>query len=79
MSSEILGLGCYTVIYAAQYHGKECAAKMAFSKINFQRSLTDECKLLLTLRHPCIIQLLGIFYTHTQSDPKSPVMLMERM
>ena len=77
ISSEILGSGSYSIIYAAQYHGKECAAKIAFSKKNLQRSLRVECKLLVTLGHPCIIQLVGIFFT--QSDPISPVILMERM
>ena len=65
------------MIYAAQYHGKECAAKIAYSKKNLQRSLREECELLVTLRHPCIVQLVGIFFT--QDDPTSPVILMERM
>ena len=67
------------MIYAAQYHGKECAAKIAYSKSDksFHKSLREECKLLVTLRHPCIIQLLGIFFT--KDDPTSLVILMERM
>ena len=65
------------MIYAAYYHGKECAAKIASSKKNLQRSLAEECELLVTLRHPCIIQLVGVFFT--QSDATSPVILMERM
>ena len=67
------------MIYAAQYHGKECAAKVAHSRSskNFQRSFREECKLMVTLRHPCIIQLVGIFFR--KGDPASPVMLMERM
>ena len=67
------------MIYAAQYHGKECAAKIAHSRSDksFQRSFREECKLLITLRHPCIIQLVGIFFK--KDDPASPVILMERM
>ena len=67
------------MIYAAQYHGKECAAKIAYSKSDnyLQKSLRNECKLLVTLRHPCIIQLVGIFFR--KDDPTSPVILMEKM
>ena len=63
------------MIYAAQYHGKEFVAKIAYSEKNHQRSLREEYKLLVILRHPCIIQLIGIFFT--QDD--SPALLMERM
>ena len=67
------------MIYAAQYHGKECAAKIAYSKSdnNLQKSLKEESKLLITLRHPCIIQLVGIFFR--KDDLTSPVILMEKM
>ena len=67
------------MIYAAQYHGKECAAKIAYSKSDndLQKSLREESKLLVTLRHPCIIQLVGIFFR--KDDPTSPVILMEKM
>ena len=67
------------MIYAAQYHGKECAAKIAYSRSdnNLQKSLKEESKLLVTLRHPCIIQLVGIFFR--KNDPTSPVILMEKM
>ena len=67
------------MIHAARYHGKECVAKIAYSKSdnNLQKSLREECKLLVTLRHPCIIQLVGIFFR--KDNPTSPVILMEKM
>ena len=66
------------MIYAAQYHGKECAAKIAYSKSdNNLQMFLKECKLMVTLRYPCVIQLVGIFFK--KDDPTSPVILMERM
>ena len=64
------------MIYAAQYHGK---AKIAYSRsdINLHKSLKKESKLLITLRHPCIIQLVGIFFR--KDKPTSPVILTEKM
>ena len=67
------------MIYAAQYHGKLCAAKVAHSMSDkkFHKSIRRECKFLAALTHPCIISLVGILFT--QDDPLSPVILMERM
>ena len=78
ITPEVLGYGSYSVVYAAQYCGKQCVVKrIRPSNEKSHKSLNKELKVLLTLKHPCIIQLLGVFFT--SDNPQSPVLLMERM
>jgi len=78
IAPDVLGYGSYSVVYAAQYCGKQCVVKRIRSRNQKScKSLTKELKVLLTLKHPCVIQLLGIFFTSDYL--KSPVLLMERM
>ena len=70
-----LGSGSYSVVYAVEYCGKQCAVKK--TKVHSEkskRSLDRESKVLLNLKHPCVIQLIGIYIT-----TDGPVLLMERM
>ena len=78
ITPEVLGYGSYSVVYAAQYCGKQCVVKkIRPSNEKSHKSLNKELKVLLTLKHPCIIQLLGVFFT--SDNPQSPELLMERM
>ena len=75
ITSEVMGYGSYSVVHSAEYCGKRCVVKkMHLNEKKFQKSFKKECKVLLTLKHPCVIQLLGIF-----GESKSPSLLMETM
>ena len=75
----MLGYGSYSVIYSAEYCGKQCVVKkMPLRNEKSHKSLKKDCQVLLTLKHPCIVQILGILYL-TPGDPGSHSLLMERM
>lgn len=66
--------GSYYVIHDAQYCGKKCIAKKEHSeKENTKKLLKQERQFLVTLNHPCIVELLI-----SSGSPKSPILLMER-
>lgn len=85
ISSEVVqGGGCFSTMYttkycAAWYHGKECVVKNIHSKNNkcFSNLLFKEGNVLATLKHPCIIRLLGIFFI--PSGRTSPLLLLEKI
>ena len=73
-----LGRGSYAVVYTVEYKGLKCAAK------NFHRELyqqeysihrfQEECAILSQLRHPNIVQFLGVYY---QPGSILPALVME--
>ena len=80
------GVGAYGRVFAVDYNGVECTAKdvhpilvcgvsekeFKFTRENFLR----ECQQCAKLRHPNIVQFLGIYYkpcTHI------PILVMEKM
>ena len=74
ISTKILKLGTYYLGYEAQYNGKQYIAKMEHTKIKFSKKLLkQEGKLLVHLKHPCIVQQLTVY------SARSPVLLMEKM
>ena len=90
-----LGRGAYGRVYAVKYFQMVCAAKEIHSilvesvreaeKIQIVGSFIEECRQCSKLRHPNIIQFLGIYYpTRTGSagsfkNEALPVMVMEMM
>ena len=80
-TGEELGRGSYAAVVAVDYKGMRCAAKKIYSILS-QRGEGDrlvtrfeeECRLLGALRHPHIVQFLGIYF-----DPATdlPVLVME--
>ena len=86
---ESLGSGSYGKVFAVKHGGKTYAAKEIHSKLQLldtvsieeKRAVKDnflrECHQCSTLRHPNIVELIGVYY----SDPHSvlPVMVMELM
>ena len=75
-----LGRGSYAVVVEVQYHGLRCAAKK-IHKIFHQQQVGDlvarfeaECSLLSQLRHPHIVQFLGIYF---ERGSNTPVLVME--
>ena len=80
-TGEELGRGSYAAVIEVDFKGMRCAAKKIYSILS-QRGEGDrlvarfeeECRLLGTLRHPHIVQFLGIYF-----DPATdlPVLVME--
>ena len=83
-----LGKGSYGKVFEVDYRGTLCAAKEVHS---FLLQLVDrdgaaklkddflrECHLWSTLRHPNVVQFLGIYYPSTD-ESGLPIMLLEKM
>lgn len=78
-----IGSGAYGAVYEASYQELPCAAKVLHSSLfevnpasykKLVERFEQECKLLSKIRHPCIVQFLGI-----TRDPGSrlPILVME--
>ena len=83
--SQVLGTGSYGSVVKATLDHLPCAAKIlhqAFFRFddpgaeNFAARFDQECRLLGDLKHPCIVQFLGLV-----QDPHNcrPILLMELM
>ena len=80
-TGEELGRGSYAAVIEVDYKGMRCAAKKIYSVLS-QRGEGDrlvvhfeeECRLLGTLRHPHIVQFLGIYFDRATD---LPVLVME--
>ena len=73
-----LGRGSYGTVYAAQYSGKPCAAKQMhpFLRHDKLEIFVREINILSTLKHPSIVQFLGIYF---MDKSQTPLLLMEMM
>ena len=79
-TGEELGRGSYAAVVAVDYKGIRCAAKKIYSILSqrggdrYVTRFEEECRLLGALRHPHIVQFLGIYF-----DPATdlPVLVME--
>ena len=63
-----IGRGSYAVVHAIEYRGLKCAAK-EFHRLLYEsgmeesaRRFKQECALLSQLRHPNVVQFLGVYY-----------------
>ncbi|XP_065906643.1 probable serine/threonine-protein kinase roco4 isoform X2 [Dysidea avara] len=89
-----LGRGAYGRVYAIKYCGTICAAKEIHSilveevgDVEMRRTVESfmrECRQCSTLRHPNVIQFLGVYYPSVgagdvQGRMRLPVMVMEMM
>ena len=90
-----LGRGAYGKVYAVKYCGTICAAKEIHSilveevgDVEMRRTVElfmKECRQCSTLRHPNVIQFLGVYYPSEgvggvlQGRMRLPVMVMEMM
>ena len=89
-----LGRGAYGRVYAVKYCGTTCAAKEVHSilieevgEVEMRRTVElfmKECRQCSTLRHPNVIQFLGVYYPSVgagavQGRMRLPVMVMEMM
>ena len=83
-----LGKGSYGKVFEVDYSGKLCAAKEIHSLLlelatgegatKLKDDFLRECQLWSTLRHPNVVQFLGIYYPSTD-ESGLPIMLMEKM
>ena len=80
-TGEELGRGSYAAVVEVDYKGMRCAAKKIYSILSqrgegdrYVTRFEEECRLLGALRHPHIVQFLGIYF-----DPATdlPVLVME--
>ena len=86
-----LGSGSYGKVFEVEYDGKLCASKEVHRWTQVMELLTAaeeqskikddflrECHLWSTLRHPNVVQFLGIYYP-SSDESGLPVMVMEKM
>ena len=86
--SQILGHGSYGNVVKAMLDNLPCAAKIihpTFFTSNdpntsvFTQRFVQECRILRTLKHPCIVQFLGVLEDPRPSSNHLPILLMELM
>ena len=88
LSNEI-GAGAYGKVFQAEYYGSHCVAKEFSSTLKpalevstrgtqkVKENLLKKCQRILQLRHPNIVQFLGVHYK--PSSPTIPLLMMEMM
>ena len=79
-----VGHGSYAVVKELEYHGLKCVGKKIHGilfesatpheKAAMLERFAGECELLSRLRHPCIVQFLGVWY---QQGSRLPILVME--
>ena len=78
-----LGVGSYASVYEVNYLGLKCAGKKIHELLLRQggcgityalRRFEEECRLLSRLRHPNIVQFLGVY---TEQGMQAPILIME--
>ena len=93
LNRDELGRGAYGIVYAVEYCQTICAAKEILSilvegvgQVEMQRTIESfmrECRQCSRLRHPNVIQFLGVYYPSTgvggANRMRLPVMIMEMM
>ena len=79
---KILASGTYTYILEVQYMGLKCVGKKLKDHVADSRNANsrivsrfqDECRIHSLLRHPNIVQILGVYF---QQAMKTPILVME--
>ena len=76
-----LGHGAYATVMEVEYMGLKCAGKKIHDLLLRQgemsytvRRFEEECRILSQVRHPSIVQFLGVYY---QQGMKVPILVME--
>ena len=80
ISEEVLGRGSYGVVHAATYAHLRVAAKSCHAILqpsqHIMERFADECDMLSRVRHPSIVEFLGV---HMDPDTHEPYIVMELM
>ena len=76
-----LGHGSYATVLELEYMGLKCAGKKIHELLLEQgdasytvRRFEEECRLLSQVRHPNIVQFLGVYF---QQGVRAPILVME--
>ena len=76
-----LGHGSYATVLELEYMGLKCAGKKIHELLLRQgdtsytvRRFKEECRLLSQVRHPNIVQFLGVYF---QQGVQTPILVME--
>ena len=86
--SHVLGTGSYGSVVKARLDKLPCAAKILHhtfftssdpNAVDFMQRFQLECRILRQLRHPCIVQFLGIIEDPRPRSNGRPILLMELM
>ena len=86
--SEVLGTGSYGSVIKAKLDGLPCAAKILHHTFftsndphitDFICRFKQECRILRHLKHPCIVQFLGVLEDPRPRGNHRPILLMELM
>ena len=81
MTDRVLGRGSYATVLELEYMGLKCAGKKIYQLSLRRRDASDiirrfenECHLLSRVRHPNIVQFLGVCF---QEGVQAPILVME--
>ena len=85
---NVLGYGSYGKVFEVEFDGKSCAGKEVHpymiehaskeERAKVKRIFLRDCEVWSALRHPNLVQFLGIYYP-SNDESGLPVMVMERM
>ena len=81
MTDRELGHGSYATVLELEYMGLKCAGKKIHEMLLRQggasytvRRFEEECRLLSQVRHPNVVQFLGV---HFQQGVPAPILVLE--
>ena len=86
--SAVIGAGAYGSVIKAKLDHLPCAAKLLHHLFftsndphteDFIRRFKQECRILRQLKHPCIVQFLGVLEDPRSRSNSRPILLMELM
>ena len=78
ITAKELGRGSYGTVYAAVHNGKPCVAKEMHPYLKHDKleNFVREINTLSTLKHPSIVQFLGVYF---KTKSHMPILVMEVM
>ena len=78
ITAKELGRGSYGTVYAAVHNGKPCVAKEIHPYLKHDKleTFVREINTLSTLKHPSIVQFLGVYF---KTKSHTPILVMEVM
>ena len=80
LTEEEIGRGSYAVVMKLEYRGLKCAGKQLYPILYEQevgetvRRFEEECRLLAQMRHPNIVQFIGVYF---EEGSRVPILVME--
>ena len=83
VTDQVLGRGSYATVLEVKYKGERCAGKKIHDVLLTQginvyavRRFEEECRLLSQVKHPNIVQFVGVYF-HKNAD--LPILVMEHL